>query len=250
MARKSGPALYELMRRGGASADPGAARPSAGGKVRDGGLQPFAGSDAKWLAWASVFVVALVAAYFVGVTRGERVGRAQAIAEREEELRLLSEGRPSTPPTAQVPAAQQQPDRSASSAGASENQASGASGALAQNGLSEPIDPNFPPLPPAPAGLDPRQSGLNYFVIAAPPEGRADDIVRFCRERGLDAYAVVGDTARLREVVVLPGFPKSELSGPAATQLKKRIRAVGVLHKAAVRGNPDFGDMYPKLYQR
>jgi hypothetical protein len=87
-------------------------------------------------------------------------------------------------------------------------------------------------------------------VIAAPPEGRADDIVRFCRERGLDAYAVVGDTARLREVVVLPGFPKSELSGPAATQLKKRIRAVGVLHKAAARGNPDFGDMYPKLFQR
>ena len=87
-------------------------------------------------------------------------------------------------------------------------------------------------------------------MIAAPPEGRANDIVSFCRERGLDAYAVVGDTARLREVVVLPGFPKSELSGPAATQLKKRIRAVGVLHKAAGRGNPDFGDMYPKLYQR
>lgn len=246
MARKGGPALYELMRRGGAASDPGAARATSGGRIRGGGLQPFAGSDAKWLAWASVFAVALVAAYFVGVTRGERVGRAQAIAEREEELRLLSEGRPSAPAE---PAAQQ-PDRSGSIAGASENQASAASGARAQNGLSEPIDPNFPPLPPAPAGLDPRQSGLNYFVIASPPEGRADDIVRFCRERGLDAYAVVGDTARLREVVVLPGFPKSELSGPAATQLKKRIRAVGVLHKAAGRGNPDFGDMYPKLYQR
>jgi len=238
------------MSRGGAASDPGAARATSGGGIRGGGRQPFAGSDAKWLAWASVFVVALVAAYFVGVTRGERVGRAQAIAEREEELRLLSEGRPSAPPTAPLAATERQPDRSAQSAGASENQASGAAGALAQNGLSEPIDPNFPPLPPAPAGLDPRQSGLNYFVIAAPPEGRADDIVRFCRERGLDAYAVVGDTARLREVVVLPGFPKSELSGPAATQLKKRIRAVGVLHKAAARGNPDFGDMYPKLYQR
>ena len=92
MARKGGPALYELMSRGGAASDPGAARATSGGRIRGGGLQPFAGSDAKWLAWASVFAVALVAAYFVGVTRGERVGRAQAIAEREEELRLLSEG--------------------------------------------------------------------------------------------------------------------------------------------------------------
>jgi hypothetical protein len=235
------------MSRGGASSDPGAARPSAGGGGRGGGLQPFAGSDAKWLAWASVFLVGLVGAYFVGVTRGERVGRAQAIAEREEELRLLAEGRPAVEPPPQVIGAPQPADRTVGGSNASENQLQGAS---AQNGLAEPIDPNFPPLPPAPPGLDPRQSGLNYFVIATPPEGRADDIVRFCRERGLDAYAVVGDTARLREVVVLPGFPKSELSGPAATQLKKRIRAIGVLHKAAARGNPDFGDMYPKLFQR
>lgn len=242
MARKGGPALYELMGRGGASADPGALRGSSGGG-RGGGFQPFAGSDAKWLAWTSVFVVAIVVAYFVGVTRGERLGRAQAIAEREEELRLLSEGRPAQPPAQPAP----EPSRGPSGAGASENQSAAAP---AQGERVVPRDPDFPPLPPTPKGLDPRQSGLNYFVIASPPESRADDIVDFCRQRGLDAYAVVGDTARLREVIVLPGFPKSELSGPAATQLKKRIREAGVLYKAAGRGNPDFGDMYPKLFQR
>jgi len=243
MARKGGPALYELMSRGRASADPAGAPAPTGAKPRAGGLQPFGGSDAKWLAWTSVFAVALVLAYFVGVTRGERLGRAQAVAEREDELRLLSEARPAV---AQPPASE---ERARAQQVGSENQASRADRAPAAE-TQPPLDPNYPPLPPAAEGVDPRQSGLNYFIIASTVEANAREIARFCRERGLDAHVVAGDNRSLREVIVLPGFPRSELSGPGATQTRQRIRAVGVLHKAAARGNSDFSDMYPKLYQR
>lgn len=104
------------------------------------------------------------------------------------------------------------------------------------------------PLGPMPKGIDPRQSGLNYFVVASVLEANADKIVQFCRDRGLDAWVVPDHNGRLREITVLPGVPKSELEGARAKALKARILKVGLQWKAAGRGNADFSGCYAKLY--
>jgi len=105
-----------------------------------------------------------------------------------------------------------------------------------------------PALAPAQRGLDPRQAGLQYVVIASVLESNADKLVQFCRERGLDAWVVPDQNGRLREITVLPGIPKSELKGTVASELKSRIRKVGAQWKAAGRGNSDFEDHYFKPF--
>jgi hypothetical protein len=105
-----------------------------------------------------------------------------------------------------------------------------------------------PPLPPAQRGIDPRQAGLNYFVIASVAEANADKLVAFCRERALDAWVVPDHNGRLREITVLPGIPSSEKKGPVAKALEERIRKVGQQWQAAGRGNSDFNDRYLKLF--
>ena len=60
---------------------------------------------------------------------------------------------------------------------------------------------------------------------------------------------VPSNNVRFSEVIVLPGFPASDRSSTAVKGLEARIRKVGTLYKNAARGNPDFGDMYHKLYK-
>ena len=131
-------------------------------------------------------------------------------------------------------------------------QPNGAGGqGASENPASDPrtSDPELgAPLGPMQKGVDPRQAGLNYYVLASVLEANADRMVQFCRDRGLDAWVVPDHNGRLREITVLPGIPKSELDGARAKALKARILKVGLQWKAAGRGNADFGGCYPKLY--
>lgn len=117
-----------------------------------------------------------------------------------------------------------------------------------ENRAPAPVTDSDQPLGPMPKGIDPRQSGLNYFVVASVLEANADKIVQFCRDRGLDAWVVPDHNGRLREITILPGVPKSELEGARAKALKARILKVGLQWKAAGRGNADFSGCYAKLY--
>lgn len=117
-----------------------------------------------------------------------------------------------------------------------------------ENRAATPVADSDQPLGPMPRGIDPRQSGLNYFVVASVLEANADKIVQFCRDRGLDAWVVPDHNGRLREITILPGVPKSELEGARAKALKARILKVGLQWKAAGRGNADFSGCYAKLY--
>ena len=90
MARKGGPALYELL-------SSTKAAPLAGGVARPSApAAAFSGSQTQLIAWIAVGVVAVVIAYLVGVNRGERLGRAAYSEEREQERQLLDGGRPAT----------------------------------------------------------------------------------------------------------------------------------------------------------
>lgn len=248
MARKGGPALYELL--SSTKAVPlagGAARPSAPAAA-------FSGSQTQLIAWVAVGVVAVVIAYLVGVNRGERLGRAAYSEEREQERQLLDGGRPATAGSASREAASGDAVPSAIGAGVERQgvERQGASENRAQvdgNGISRGQALEDGPLSPLQLGADPRQAGLNYFVIATVSPPSAIATAQFCRDKGLDAYVVPSNNVRFSEVIVLPGFPASDRSSTAVKGLEARIRKVGTLYKNAARGNPDFGDMYHKLYK-
>ena len=248
MARKGGPALYELL------SNPKAA-PLAGGAARPSvPTSAFSGSQTQVIAWIAVGVVAVVIAYLVGVNRGERLGRAAYTEEREQERQLLDGGRPATAGAASGSEGRgnegQGNERQGNERQGNERQ--GASENRAQvdgNGISRGQALEDGPLSPLQLGADPRQAGLNYFVIATVSPPSAIATAQFCRDKGLDAYVVPSNNVRFSEVIVLPGFPASDRSSTAVKGLEARIRKVGTLYKNAARGNPDFGDMYHKLYK-
>jgi hypothetical protein len=206
------------------------------------------------IAWIAVGVVAVVIAYLVGVNRGERLGRAAYSEEREQERQLLDGGRPATAGSASRETASGDAVPSATGAGVERQgvERQGASENRAQvdgNGISRGQALEDGPLSPLQLGADPRQAGLNYFVIATVSPPSAIATAQFCRDKGLDAYVVPSNNVRFSEVIVLPGFPASDRSSTAVKGLEARIRKVGTLYKNAARGNPDFGDMYHKLYK-
>ena len=235
MARKSGPALYELL---GKSKGVGAPTGSPLSKAPPR-QAIFRSGEGQAIGLIAVALAAVVIAYFVGVSRGERLGRAALLAEREEEVALAEGARPAAAGAgqAQVPAPLQPIPES-------ENRAVGGENGFAPGELGEAT-----PLPPLQGDADPRQPGLNYFVLATVAETNARTIAQYCRVQGLDAHVVKGNNSRFFEVIVLPGFPASERSGPVVKELEARIRRAGVRYKAESRQNPDFGDMYHKLHR-
>ena len=96
-------------------------------------------------------------------------------------------------------------------------------------------------------GDDPRLPGLNYFILATTDPSGASEMVDFCRANGLDAHIGGGHNGRLRQVVVLPGFPSDGRGSPEIKALESKIKQVGAQWKALRRGNSDFRDYYPKL---
>jgi hypothetical protein len=96
-------------------------------------------------------------------------------------------------------------------------------------------------------GDDPRLPGLNYFILATTDPPGATEMVEFCRASGLDAHIGGGHNGRLRQVVVVPGFPSDGRGSPEIKALEAKIRQVGAQWKALRRGNSDFRDYYPKL---
>lgn len=250
MARKGGPALYELLSKSKGGPAPSGASPASRSFGSSGALDA---GRASWIAWASVCLVAVVIAYLVGVSRGERLGREALRAERDEEMRLLDSARPAGARAATGPTGpagtQQGAGLAPGPAGVPPEAAQASENRGGAERSPDGAESAGNPLPPLPVGVDPRQSGLSYFVIATVTEPSAIAMAQFCREKGLDAYVVPSNNGRFSEVIVLPGFPASERSGAAVKGLQERIRKVGVLYKNAGRNNPDFGDMYPRLHK-
>ena len=244
MARRGGPALYELLDKSKGSAPPGAIPSSAR-------LDPKAMQS---LVIAVVVVAAVVTAYLVGVSRG-RSTTEQSTSSGSGGSQLLVSGPSTATPRSNGGSNGGSNDGSRAPA-TPENSASNQS-AVQQNGLasnagsaenSGAATGSSAALGPATAG-DPRQAGLSYFVLCSTLEANALKVVDFCRSKGLDAYVVPDQNGRLREVTVLPGFEAGERSSPAIKELEERIRKVGVSWKASGSGNSDFGDRYIKTHR-
>lgn len=240
MARRGGPALYELLDKSKGSAPPGAIPSSAR-------LDPKAMQS---LVIAVVVVAAVVTAYLVGVSRG-RSTTEQSTSSGSGGSQLLVSG-----PSTATPRSNGGSNDGSRASATPENSASNQS-AVQQNGLasnagstenSTTAGVSEAALGPAAAG-DPRQAGLSYFVLCSTLEANALRVVDFCRSKGLDAYVVPDQNGRLREVTVLPGFEAGERSSSAIKELEERIRKVGVSWKASGPGNSDFGDRYIKTHR-
>jgi hypothetical protein len=95
---------------------------------------------------------------------------------------------------------------------------------------------------------DPRQKGLNYFILTEGTESGALTLVDFCRNAGLETYVVAGKNGRPTRVIALPGFQTSARASADVKALESRIHSIGEKWKAVQRGNTDLRDAFPSLY--
>lgn len=210
--RRGAPTLYEMRR---AVRDSG---PSVPGR---GSVRLPTGVIALTVAGS---VALITVAYMVGYGVGKRAGEREAVQEPAPPLVDPLAGSPADPA------------------------ASGSASAVPVVGGVQAL-----PTPPAGAGMtpftgdDPRLPGLNYFILATTDPSGATEMVDFCRANGLDAHIGGGHNGRLRQVVVLPGFPSDGRGSPEIKALESKIKQVGAQWKALRRGNSDFRDYYPKL---
>lgn len=97
---------------------------------------------------------------------------------------------------------------------------------------------------------DPRVSGLNYYVLMATNREGSERVVRFCRENGLETYAVRRNNAQTYTVIAFPGYASNERSDQRVRTLESLIHRVGELWKQDRGGTTDFRDAYPELFTR
>ena len=96
---------------------------------------------------------------------------------------------------------------------------------------------------------DPRVAGKNYFTLIQTTKDGAVQLATFCREKGLETYAISGNNTRLYHVIALPGSvdPKDAV----ATDVRSKIFAIGQqwANTNAGRGS-DLKDTYQSLYRK
>ncbi len=95
---------------------------------------------------------------------------------------------------------------------------------------------------------DPRQAGLSYYILMTTDRAGAERVVRFCRDQGLETYAVGRNNASNHRVIAFPGFKSQEQSSERIRALDALIGRIGTQWKRDNGGATDFHDRYPSLY--
>jgi len=94
---------------------------------------------------------------------------------------------------------------------------------------------------------DPRLPGAHYFMLSQTTKEGAERLATFCREKGLETYAISGDNTRLHRVIALPGFATRNEQGVG--QLRTQIRSVGLSWAQGDGRGDDLQDAYLSLFQ-
>jgi len=76
-----------------------------------------------------------------------------------------------------------------------------------------------------PLESDPREVGLNYFAVVQTSRENAVEVASFCRDNGLEAYAVRVNNGGFR-VYILPGFDADDRSSGPVKRLEGEIQRV------------------------
>ncbi len=175
----------------------------------------------------AILIVAFVAGWAIGHQRGAAASRAEIAGLKERTLGPVNDpvldpsaaDRPSAPP----PAARPEPRRPASPSAGEVNSTT-----------EEPV-----------IGSDPRQTGLNYLIIAREDPDTAVRAARFLERNGVPV-AVFPDPGnpRFHLVTSRQGFPRGTLSSPEAIRLKQEVLRLGKIWTRDERGPSDFDDAY------
>ncbi|MEM1165900.1 MAG: hypothetical protein AAGI30_06370 [Planctomycetota bacterium] len=95
---------------------------------------------------------------------------------------------------------------------------------------------------------DPRQVGLNYFVLAYIRAEDAEHAARFLVEQGVSAARLPANSRGLASVIALRGFEPGTLGEPEAVSFERQLKQLGRRYKAEGGGATDFSDAYPERF--
>ena len=235
MARKKGPALYELINPTGDEIIPLAKHPQPSHRTDDDEnlthnvLTPGRSvrmSIGTFGVIASVVVAMVVIFYTLGFNRGEAVAREDYGARLFQEIDT-----PSLAKTTETPS------------------------------VVPVVAPSIAPVVQPPTRVvpdettprwgtitdDPRQAGMLYFMLSQTTKDGAGRLAAFCRASGLETYAISGDNTRLHRVIALPGF--STRSEQGVEDLKSTIQNIGQVWAETEGRGDNLQDAYLSLYQ-
>ncbi|MBC8200877.1 MAG: hypothetical protein H8E86_02430 [Planctomycetes bacterium] len=100
-----------------------------------------------------------------------------------------------------------------------------------------------------PITSDPRVGGKNYFTLIQTTKDGAVQLASFCREKGLETYAISGNNTRLYRVIALPG--SQDPNDAVATDVRSKIHAIGQQWTTTNAGRgSDLKDAYQSLYKK
>ena len=116
-------------------------------------------------------------------------------------------------------------------------------------------DQTSPPPPGGSANLilvdadaeDPRESGLNYQVLAYVRRDEAERAGQFLAERDIRVARLPVDPRGRTELVALEGFPGGQLNSREARRYRDRLRQLGREYRSQ-GGTVDFSDSYWKRF--
>lgn len=97
---------------------------------------------------------------------------------------------------------------------------------------------------------DPREPGLNYFIVANLPRAESERAGQFLVSKGVAAMLAPADNRGFCQVVALRGFPAGTLDEKECVQYKERLRSIGREYKRDQKGPTDFADLFPKKHRR
>lgn len=226
MARKKGPALYELIYpNSGESLKPKQHVPPSSRMDDDENLTHNVLTPGRSIrmsigtigVFAAVAIALIVISYTIGFNRGE------AVAREDYGSRLFQEvDAPVRTDVPQKPVVQQQIN-------------------------TRPAVKKTESTPKwGSIGTDPRVAGVHYFILSQTTKEGAERIASFCRGKGLETYAISGDNTRHHRVIALPGFQTGNEQGVADLRLK--IRSIGQAWAENDGRGDDLHDAYLSLY--
>ncbi len=98
-----------------------------------------------------------------------------------------------------------------------------------------------------PIQSDPREAGLNYFILIHTQRENAIKLANFCRNESLEAYVVKAKNMNQYQVIVLPGYRKGARELEQIRDLERRIKAVTRMWKLRINPRDDLS-YYPDRY--
>lgn len=100
-----------------------------------------------------------------------------------------------------------------------------------------------------PATDEPREPGMNYYVVASLPKAEAERAAAFLADQGVPAARLAPGPNKLCQVIALRAFAPKTLGTTEALQFKAQIQKIGREYKRDHKGPTDFSDMYPDKYK-